>query len=69
MKEVKAVVAKVISTRPTPRSAARDRKKALAETGGDLEKAIDVLRKAGSDKMAGRTGRTASEGSATRSSG
>ena len=37
-------------------------KKALAETGGDLEQAIDVLRKAGNDKMAGRTGRTASEG-------
>lgn len=37
-------------------------KKALAETGGDLEKAIDALRKAGNDKMAGRTGRTASEG-------
>ena len=37
-------------------------KKALAETQGDLEKAIDALRKAGNDKMAGRTGRTASEG-------
>jgi elongation factor Ts len=37
-------------------------KKALAETGGDLEKAIDALRKAGNDKMAGRTGRAASEG-------
>jgi elongation factor Ts len=37
-------------------------KKALAETHGDLEKAIDALRKAGNDKMAGRTGRTASEG-------
>ena len=37
-------------------------KKALATTGGDLEKAIDALRKAGNDKMAGRTGRTASEG-------
>ena len=37
-------------------------KKALAETQGDLEKAIDALRKAGNDKLAGRTGRTASEG-------
>ena len=37
-------------------------KKALAETQGDLEKAIDALRKAGNEKMAGRTGRAASEG-------
>jgi elongation factor Ts len=37
-------------------------KKALAETQGDVEKAIDALRKAGNDKMAGRSGRTASEG-------
>ena len=37
-------------------------KKALAEAGGDVEKAIDVLRKAGNERMAGRTGRTASEG-------
>jgi len=37
-------------------------KKALSEAAGDVEKAIDVLRKAGNDRMAGRTGRTASEG-------
>ncbi len=37
-------------------------KKALSEAAGDVEKAIDLLRKAGNERMAGRTGRTASEG-------
>ena len=37
-------------------------KKALGEAAGDVEKAIDLLRKAGNERMAGRTGRTASEG-------
>ena len=37
-------------------------KKALSEAQGDIEKAIDVLRRAGNERMAGRTGRAASEG-------
>src|SRR5919108_2806329 len=39
-----------------------DCKKALSETGGDLEKAIDYLRQKGLSDAAKRTGRTASEG-------
>jgi elongation factor Ts len=37
-------------------------KKALAETQGDLEKAIDALRKSGAAKAATRAGRDAKEG-------
>jgi elongation factor Ts len=37
-------------------------KKALNEAGGDLEQAIDLLRKAGNARMEGRTGRAANEG-------
>ncbi len=37
-------------------------KKALNEAAGDVDKAIDLLRKAGNDRMAGRAGRAASEG-------
>jgi len=37
-------------------------KKALAETGGDFDRAIDALRKAGIARMEGRSGRVASEG-------
>jgi elongation factor Ts len=37
-------------------------KKALGEAEGDLEKAVDLLRKAGNARMEGRTGRTANEG-------
>ena len=37
-------------------------KKALAETGGDLEKAVDALRKRGAAKAEKRSGRTANEG-------
>ena len=37
-------------------------KKALAETGGDLNKAIDALRKAGSAKAEKRADRAASQG-------
>jgi elongation factor Ts len=37
-------------------------KKALADTGGDLEKAVDALRKSGAAKAEKRAGRTASEG-------
>ncbi len=40
-----------------------DCKRALAETGGDLEKAIDLLRTTGAAKAAKRAGREASEGS------
>ncbi len=39
-----------------------DCKRALAETGGDMEKAIESLRKAGLAKAAKKAGRTASEG-------
>jgi elongation factor Ts len=39
-----------------------DCKKALSETDGDLEKAIDYLRQKGLSDAAKRTGRTASEG-------
>ena len=37
-------------------------KKALAEAGGDLEKAVDALRKSGAAKAEKRSGRTANEG-------
>jgi elongation factor Ts len=37
-------------------------KKALAETAGDLEKAVDALRKSGAAKAEKRSGRTANEG-------
>ena len=39
-----------------------DCKKALEETGGDLEKAIDVLRKKGLSQAAKKAGRIAAEG-------
>jgi len=37
-------------------------KKALADTGGDLDKAVDALRKSGAAKAEKRSGRTAKEG-------
>ena len=37
-------------------------KKALGQAEGDLERAIDLLRKAGNARMEGRVGRTANEG-------
>ena len=37
-------------------------KKALAETGGDVEKAVDALRKSGAAKAEKRSGRMANEG-------
>ena len=37
-------------------------KKALADTGGDLEKAVDALRKSGAAKAEKRSGRSANEG-------
>ena len=37
-------------------------KKALAEAGGDVEKAVDALRKSGAAKADQRSGRTANEG-------
>ena len=37
-------------------------KRALEETGGDLQQAVDVLRKRGMAKAAGKAGRTAREG-------
>src|SRR5260370_30388579 len=39
-----------------------DCKKALEEAGGDLEKAVDILRKKGAAKADKRAGREASEG-------
>jgi elongation factor Ts len=39
-----------------------DCKKALADAGGDLEKAIDALRKSGAARAEKRSGRTANEG-------
>jgi elongation factor Ts len=39
-----------------------DCKKALTETGGDVEKAVDVLRKAGIAKAAKKAGRATAEG-------
>jgi elongation factor Ts len=39
-----------------------DCKRALEETGGDMEKAIDLLRSRGAAKAAKREGKTASEG-------
>lgn len=39
-----------------------DAKKALVESGGDIEAAIDALRKAGLAKAAKKSGRTAAEG-------
>lgn len=39
-----------------------DCKRALADAGGDMEKAIDALRKSGLAKAAKRSGRTAAEG-------
>ena len=39
-----------------------DCKNALAETGGDLEAAIDILRKTGAAKAAKKAGRTTSQG-------
>lgn len=37
-------------------------KKALADTGGDVEKAVDALRKSGAARAEQRSGRTAKEG-------
>jgi len=37
-------------------------KKALQETAGDIEKAIDTLRKTGMARVASRSGRAAAEG-------
>ncbi|MCG8427074.1 MAG: translation elongation factor Ts, partial [Chromatiales bacterium] len=37
-------------------------KKALVETGGDLEAAIELMRKSGQAKAAKKSGRTAAEG-------
>ena len=42
-----------------------DCKKALSETGGDFEKAVDVLRKKGLSAAAKKAGRAATEGAVT----
>ena len=57
------VTAKDVSSLRTKTGAGMmDCKKALAETEGDVEKAVDLLRKKGIAKAEKRAGRTASQG-------
>jgi elongation factor Ts len=57
------VTAKDVSALRTKTGAGMmDCKKALTETGGDVEKAVDLLRKKGIAKAEKRAGRTASQG-------
>src|SRR2546426_2868813 len=51
-----------VQTCALPISGMMDCKKALEQTGGDLEKAIDLLRKTGAAKADKRAGREASQG-------
>src|SRR5882762_5474349 len=63
MTTVKEIPAKLVAERRARTGAGMmDCKKALEETGGDLEKAIDLLRKKGAAKADKRAGREASEG-------
>jgi elongation factor Ts len=60
---VKEIPAKLVAELRARRGAGMmDCKKALEETGGDLEKAVDVLRKKGAAKADKRAEREASEG-------
>jgi len=60
---VKEIPAKLVAElRARTGAGMMDCKKALEETGGDLEKAIDLLRKKGAAKADKRAGREASEG-------
>jgi elongation factor Ts len=60
---VKAIPAKLVAElRARTGAGMMDCKRALAETGGDIEKAVDLLRKAGAAKADKRAGRAASEG-------
>ena len=63
MTTVKEIPAKLVAElRARTGAGMMDCKKALEETGGDLEKAIDVLRTKGAAKADKRAGREASEG-------
>ncbi|MBF0201116.1 MAG: elongation factor Ts, partial [Desulfamplus sp.] len=60
MAEITAAMVKEL--RDQTGSGMMDCKKALSETGGDLEKALDFLRKKGLAKAQKRAGRATSEG-------
>ena len=60
MKEIPAKL--VAELRARTGAGMMDCKKALEEAGGDLEKAVDILRKKGAAKADKRAGREASEG-------
>lgn len=63
MATVNAIPAKLVAElRARTGAGMMDCKRALAETGGDIEKAIDLLRKTGAAKADKRAGRAASEG-------
>ncbi len=63
MASVKEIPAKLVAElRARTGAGMMDCKKALEETDGDLEKAVDVLRKKGAAKADKRAGREASEG-------
>jgi elongation factor Ts len=63
MATVKEIPAKLVAElRARTGAGMMDCKKALEETGGDLEKAVDVLRTKGAAKADKRAGREASEG-------
>ncbi|MGH7671837.1 MAG: translation elongation factor Ts [Gemmatimonadales bacterium] len=60
---MKAIPAKLVAElRARTGAGMMDCKKALEEAGGDLEKAVDILRKKGAVKADKRAGRDASEG-------
>ena len=60
MAEINAAIVKELRERTG--SGMMDCKKALAESGGDMEKAIDYLREKGLAKAAKKADRTASDG-------
>ncbi|OLC77719.1 MAG: translation elongation factor Ts, partial [Gemmatimonadetes bacterium 13_1_40CM_4_69_8] len=63
MATVKDIPAKLVAElRARTGAGMMDCKKALEQTGGDLEKAIDLLRKTGAAKADKRAGREASQG-------
>src|SRR5712664_4602671 len=63
MTTVKEIPAKLVAElRARTGAGMMDCKGALQETGGDLEKAVDILRKKGAAKADKRAGREASEG-------
>ncbi len=63
MATVKEIPAKLVAElRARTGAGMMDCKKALEEAGGDLEKAVDILRKKGAAKADKRAGREASEG-------